>query len=203
MFEPCPYPLLGADEDADTTLYVGYHNCVVPCPSIVYTHEEWNRSLSVLQVLSFVSCCLSLMVLFGHLCDMNSRKYIRTMFIGGFSASSLVISVFLFSNVDDATTCNGSTHYIEKSTLCILQAFCLIFTFTWVAIWALIFSYDVYCQILSLTPDYDSSKHHRRYTAIAFLASFTLAIIPLIGGKLITNARVIFCMSIILTDLYP
>ena len=186
MYQPCPYPLLGADENVDTTLYVGYHNCVVPCPSIVYTHEEWNRSLSVLQVLSFVSCCLSLMVLFGHLCDMSTSKYIRTMFIGGFSASSLIISIFLFSNVDDSTTCNGSAHYVKTSTLCIIQAFCLIFTFTWVSIWALIFSYDVYCQILSLSPDYDSSKFHRKYTIIAGFTSFTLAIIPLIAGLFCT-----------------
>jgi hypothetical protein len=182
-FSPCPYPLLAADENIDTTIYVGYTNCVVPCPSIVFTHEEWNRALSVLQVLSFVSCCLSLMVLFGHICDMDSKKYIRTMFIGGFSASSAIISIFLFSNVDDAITCNGDLHYVEKSTLCVIQAFLLIFAFTWVSIWALIFSYDVYCQILSLTPHYDSSPYHRKYTIIASSISLTLALIPLIAGK--------------------
>ena len=162
---------------------MGYRNCVVPCPSIEYTASEWNRTVSVLQVLCFLACSLSGIVFCRHIWGMNSKRYIRTMFIGGFFASSTILTVFLFANMDNSITCSGAAHYVETSYLCVLQAFCLIFTFTWVVSWSVIFSFDVYNHIVSLSPTYDSSKYHLSYTWIALIISTTLSTIPLAAGK--------------------
>ena len=51
----CPAPLVLARQDLYTTLYVGYENCAVPCPSVVYDENEWNSTTNVMKMLTFIS----------------------------------------------------------------------------------------------------------------------------------------------------
>jgi len=106
------------------------------------------------------------------------------MFIAGFCASSTLMTTFLFANTDDTVTCSGRAHYIEQSEICVIQAFCLVFCFSWVVCWSVIFSLDVYHQVVSLTPHYDSSEYHWRYTMVAVVVSLIIAVIPFAAGNL-------------------
>ena len=109
-----------------------------------------------------------------------------------------VISIFLFSNKDYNVTCNGSTHFVERSTLCNTQAFFSVFTSSFVVIWAVIFALDVYFHVSSLSPQYDSSSYHRKYTMIALTIAGAMSLSPLCAGNLgyDTQGKVMYCFVI-------
>ena len=194
----CPSPLVlshGSGIDGSTTI-IAYENCVVPCPTIEYTVQEWDELTAILTILVIISTILSGTALVCHMIEY--RKYfIRCMLILGFFFNSLVLTIFFLVNGNEyEVTCDGSAHYVEKSGLCIFQASAMIFSFIWVEVWSAIFAYDMYLHITSSFDSLNIPKMRIQYTVIAFLLSSIVTAIPLLANNVgfDPEANIPFCL---------
>lgn len=199
----CPEPLATATSSEHYTWYV-YGNCTVPCPTIEYTEYEWNAMVSLLRILSTIALVLSFFSLSSHLYNFD-KYFIQCMFIGGFFVESLATVIFLYANGGNAIVCDGSSHFIERSTLCIIQAAVLIFSMLWVEVWSVIFMYDLYINITSVVTKARKAKNRYIYVAIATIISTALTMVPIVENNLgfDPEANIPFCLYMISeTDVY-
>lgn len=180
----CPYPLAYASSDDTGYVLWAYEegNCASPCPSVEFTTFEWNEYSKAILALCIISSVSSFFVLLLYLWQAE-KFFNRIMFLLGFFVNSLVISIFLTKNVDDSITCNGRSRFVEKDSLCVFQAASMVFCLIWIETWSVIIAVDAYYNIVSYIRPEKRVFFYQRYTIIALVLSFTIALIPLIGDN--------------------
>ena len=177
----CPAPLVTTDSFEDFTI-VALGNCVVPCPTIVYTPQEWDGLTLMLSYLSLISLLLSFSSFVAHLS--NFKKYfIQCMLIGGFFLNAFIMCTWLFANRTNDFVCKGTQHYIQHGSFCVAQAAMLGFSFFWVEAWSVIFVVDLYLHVTSTVQAQDIPRLRKIYICSAVVFSCALTIAPLAANN--------------------
>jgi hypothetical protein len=177
----CPAPLVVAAKHIYTTIVVA-GDCVVPCPTIVFTHLEWKTMTNVLNVVVYVSIILSFLSFIAHLTKFK-KFFIQVMLIGGFFLNALGMFMFTMHNKNNFVICDGPSHYIERAPSCVIQASTFTFSFLWVEAWSAIFVVDLYLHVTSRVTSHDVPMLRNRYLAFAILTTTFLTILPLAAGN--------------------
>ena len=104
----CPKPLVYAYSSEDQTIWAYQDgNCAVPCPTINYTHSEWESTKEMLKFLLWITLSLILItVVTLNKNNTNTRK--RLMFLFGFGLSSLCFILFFVFDGNDKLICSGT-----------------------------------------------------------------------------------------------
>lgn len=190
----CPAPLVGYNPESTSAGEVisAATGCAIPCPSLLYSDNEWDTMKDVLFVGSLVSMISSFLVLISHLQNEGdfNKYYLRIQFIGGFFALSLICFIFQVCNQQDALTCNNESHFRIQSPLCVFQAFCTVYVFLWIEYWSFILALDAYLLIRQRailisyglrSQQQQQTSRRRMYTLIGLLFCTSLSIIPLLA----------------------
>lgn len=177
----CPAPLVVAAEHIYTTIVVS-GDCVVPCPTIDFTHLEWKTMINVLNVVVYVSSIFSFLSFIAHLTKFK-KFFIQVMLIGGFFLNALGMFMFTMHNKNNFVICDGPSHYIERAPSCVIQASTFTFSFLWVEAWSAIFVVDLYLHVTSRVTPHDVPMLRNRYLAFATLTATFLTVLPLAAGN--------------------
>ena len=198
----CPEPLVYTYNDKDTVLWAYEEgNCASPCPTLTYSHEEWDFLkvvVLILAVASFIATAAAILVLLADF----SKLFMRAMFLFGFLVSSVISMAFFIENRHDEIVCNGEGHFVKQNPFCVFHSTTVVFLFLWVESWAVLLAADTYLHIVSkLTAD-QMAILRKRYVIGTVLFCTCMTSIPLIGGNLGFDpyANLPFCLYLYSDD---
>jgi hypothetical protein len=181
----CPYPLAYAEPNqGDSVVWVlEKEGCSVRCPTVTYTENEWDLLEDLvfsLMVASFVATCVSFV---HHVYYYASKPayFCRMMFLFGFLAICVVMSIFLGLNYrDHELVCAGDGAYLSKGGFCVFQAAWVIFFLIWIQTWSFFMALENYIQITNSIKGKPEAKYNKVYFISAVVICSVCAGVPLI-----------------------
>jgi hypothetical protein len=177
----CPAPLVyfntnQTSHDGYEAHVVGY-NCAVPCPTVIYSDQQWDFLADTVLYTSGIACVLSLAVFLAHVREFK-RYYIRIMFISGFVVNSFIMFTFQLMNRGDAVVCHGEAEYVPRASMCMIQSVSSIWMLIWAHTWSVIMSYDTYLHVMLVYKHDQKERLQYIYTLVGFLIPTILTIFP-------------------------
>lgn len=193
----CPEPLIDVPHGSwDTTGTVYYaelpFTCALPCPQIIYTHDEWHQLKDLLFVASTLASIASAVVLVGHL-NKGKNHFVRIMFISGFLCNAVIVLLFSALNLrrDDIVCGSNNATFYSQANFCVFQGAATVAAFTWIEYWSVILALDSYLMVrrrakymgITFNERKETKKRHRTYLAGAFVTCAFLTFPPLIANN--------------------
>lgn len=181
----CPSPLVNVDPKVDGYVLwvIEQENCAVPCPSLTYTHEEWDKYSRILLIVA-ITCIVVTLGVIGLSIRQSNISYPKLMFMVGAFVNAAIIMLFLLLNQNNAIVCNDESHFNRQDRLCIFQSAVTIFSLIWIESWSVFIAMDTYLNIVYNVTAEKKKILYRRYTVITIIVSIVFVLCPMLAGNL-------------------
>jgi hypothetical protein len=132
----CPYPIVLPDAESfqsDFVRTIEGSACALPCPSMIFTPDNWHNFKTITMSLFTIAFVLSSATFINQSLHFD-KNFNIAMFSGGCMFASFWAMVYSYTSFFDsnALVCKGNSGNIDQDSFCVFSGWMLISMTNWI-----------------------------------------------------------------------